>query len=303
MIENSPLQKIESKLFEGHQIWVKRDDLLHPQISGNKYRKLQYALPTYQPSLVVSMGGPWSNHLHALAYACYERGWPSYGFIRGLRSESLSLPPTLLECRAWGMQLHFVSRITYRQLREDPQYWRSLLPSNSSEALWISEGGRGHQALRGLQAIPTEVKRQLGKAPDFIVSACGTGTTIAGLVLGSQINDMHNTHILGICAVSNSNHLYKQIGDLLRDENLCEPSCYQLLQGFDHGGFAKTSPALINFCRQFIVDTNIPIEPVYTGKMFFAISQLCRQGFFRDDDRIVALHTGGLQGARSQQLE
>ncbi|WMW80452.1 pyridoxal-phosphate dependent enzyme [Undibacterium cyanobacteriorum] len=300
MTTNAPLEKISSDLFNERQIWVKRDDLLHPTISGNKYRKLEHALPRHQPGLVVSMGGPWSNHLHALAFACYERGWPSYGFVRGLRSEDTELTATLRDCQRWGMRLQFISRIDYKKLRDDPQYWQSLIPNNIANSLWLEEGGRGIDALRGLQELPFEIAQQLGATPDYLACACGTGTTLAGLALGARLTHQTSTKVLGISAVGEGNQLHQRIYDLLSLAGHAAIDNYQIRTEFDHGGFAKTTPKLIDFCERFTRDTKIPIEPVYTGKLFFALSQLCQVGYFSKTDRIVAIHTGGLQGARSK---
>lgn len=302
MTANAPLEKINSSLFNARQIWVKRDDLLHPTISGNKYRKLQYALPLDQPGLVVSMGGPWSNHLHALAFACYERGWPSYGFVRGLRGEDTELTATLQDCQNWGMQLQFVSRIDYKKLREDPAHWQNLIPQKTNNSLWIEEGGRGVEALRGLQELPLEIAEQLGGAPDYLACACGTGTTLAGLVFGVKLAQFTPTKVLGISAVGEGSQLYRRIHALLSSAGHNAVDNYQIQTEFDHGGFAKTNPELRDFCDRFTQDTGILIEPVYTGKLFFALSQLCHVGFFSKTDRIVAIHTGGLQGARSSVL-
>lgn len=299
MIDNSPLQNIESSLFSGHELWIKRDDLLHPQISGNKYRKLKYILAQEKPPMVISMGGPWSNHLHALAYACHEKGWPSVGLVRGLVQEHQELSACLRDCQAWGMRLHFVSRIDYRLLRQDPHYWKQLLPGAPHNALWIAEGGRSAEALRGLQELTIEVQQQLGADPDYLVCACGTGTTLAGIVAGAYLSKMSSTKIVGICAISNGQHLRPQIDELIKLVERGTLPEYQLFTEFHHGGFAKSTEGLRMFCLQFSRETGIAIEPVYTGKMLFALSELCRSGYFRPEARIVAVHTGGLQGTRS----
>ena len=221
------------------------------------------------------------------------------GLVRGLRGEHRELSATLRDCEAWGMQLHFVSRIDYRHLREEHNFWKNLVPPALHNAIWITEGGRSQDAIRGLRELPAEVHHQLGHAPDYLICACGTGTTLAGLAIGAADELSSQTRVIGISAVAQGQHLLEPINQLLADSNAPKLSNFELLTTFDYGGFAKTSPDLLKFCQQFIEETGIAIEPVYTGKMLFALAQLCKEGRFLPSDSIVAVHTGGLQGARS----
>lgn len=171
----SILTRVEDALLEKYQIelWLKRDDLLHPIISGNKWRKLKYILDyalSLQAHTIISMGGAYSNHLHALAYVGKELGLKTIGFICGERQ---SLTPTLLDMQQWGMELRFVSRSEYRLLRQYKQ-----LPDLQAHQYWLPEGGAENLALKGV----AELVQEIDIAYDLLCVPCGTGTTLAGLV-------------------------------------------------------------------------------------------------------------------------
>lgn len=293
----SPLQRVQSHLFADLEVWIKRDDLLHPMVSGNKYRKLKYCLPRPSDSsslTVVSMGGPWSNHLHALAYACREMRLPSRALVRGLRKDTDPLTPTLLDCIEQGMQLQFVSREDYRLLRSSDSHWRHLIQAADDGFFWLPEGGSSPLALRGVSEILGEIKQELGTKPDLIVCACGTGATLAGIIAGLA----GHGKVIGIAAVQNAHFLKNKVQDLLQEAGYPPYTNFEILTEYDHGGFAKTTPALLNFCLNFEHETGIPIEPVYTGKLFYAVAQLCQLKRFNKTQKIVLVHSGGLQGRR-----
>lgn len=276
---------------------MKRDDLLHPIVSGNKYRKLKYALPkehSKEISTVVSMGGPWSNHLHALAYACRESSLSSIGLVRGLRKDSDPLTACLQDCVENGMQLHFVSREDYRLLREIPDYWRKFISNDSPQVKWLAEGGKSIEAMRGVTEVVEEIQLQLGQAADVIICPCGSGTTMAGIVLGMK----GKGRAIGVAAVQNAGFLSSTILEMVYQGGTGSRDNFEILTEFDHGGFAKTSPELLDFCDHFTAETQIPIEPVYTGKMLYAVAELCSRKYFNNMHNIVLLHTGGLQGMR-----
>lgn len=296
-IHASPLQRIHSRFFADLEVWIKRDDMLHPVVSGNKFRKLKYSLPALSAtgaSTIVSMGGPWSNHLHALAYACKERGLSSIGLIRGLRKQSDPLTPTLQDCLAQGMKLQFVSLDDYRTLRDSDTYWRQILEFDPQGHSWLPEGGSSTLALRGVSELIVEVQQALGGDPNFVICACGTGATLAGIVAGLAGRGT----AIGIAALANADFLNTKVNQLLEQAHYPNYTNFETVKEFDHGGFAKTTPALIEFCQEFERETMIPLEPVYTGKMMYAVAQLCRQGRFSPQQKIVLLHTGGLQGRR-----
>lgn len=284
----SPCQRVPGSLFGGVQLWLKRDDLLHPQVSGNKFRKLKYpflALQGQTPQLV-SMGGPWSNHLHALAHAAALYDYPATALVRGAGGVQSA---TLDDCRRLGMQLQFVTREDYRALRADPGQWRRHLEA-SAQHVWLPEGGSAPLALRGV----AELVDELDFIPDTMLVACGTGATLAGILAGLR----GRGRVLGVAVFRNADYLRQEISRLLQEAGYPDYRNYQLLTGYHHGGYGKTTPALLEFCRQFTQETGIALEPVYTGKMLYALRQLMLDGYFFPQERIVAVHTGGLQGAR-----
>ncbi|MBI3286080.1 MAG: pyridoxal-phosphate dependent enzyme [Burkholderiales bacterium] len=285
----SPCQRVESSLFGRVQLWIKRDDMLHPQVSGNKFRKLKYPLRALQgraPHLV-TMGGPWSNHLHALAHAAALYGYPATALVRGSAGMHSA---TLDDCRRLGMQVQFVSRIAYRQLRDDSEQWRLHLAAITERHVWLPEGGSAPSALRGV----AELVGELPFVPDAVVVASGTGATLAGLVAGMR----GRGRLFGVAALKNAGYLRTEIAALLQAAGYEDNRNYELLTDCHCGGYGKTTPALLQFCAQFSRETGIALEPVYTGKMLFALQQLARAGVFSAQEKVLAVHTGGLQGAR-----
>ena len=243
---------------------------------------------------VISMGGPWSNHLHALAHAGQLFGFPTVGLIRGIHDTDKLLSATLADCEAWGMKLQFLSRIDYRELRNSPLAWKTWIDTGGSEYLWLPEGGSSVDAVHGVAEMVDEVVTELGEFPTRLIAACGTGATLAGLVAGMQ----NHGKLIGIAAVQSASYLKTEIDKLLSLAAYPPYQNFEVCHDFTHGGFAKTSTTLLDFCEEFSLDTQIPVEPVYTGKMFYALHQLCRSGKFTQNEKVVAVHTGGLQGNR-----
>ncbi|MFZ6751581.1 1-aminocyclopropane-1-carboxylate deaminase/D-cysteine desulfhydrase [Undibacterium sp. Ren11W] len=292
----SPLQVLKSRFFPGIQLWVKRDDLLHPMVSGNKFRKLKYPLLALQDSspTLVTMGGAWSNHLHATAHAAKLAGYPALALVRGYAQGQGQITATLEDCLALGMQLQFVSRDSYRQLRDVPGAWRQYVTAPTPQHVWLPEGGSDPAALPGVAELVTEIVSQLGLVPDTVLVACGTGATLAGILAGMQ----GRGRVLGVAAIKNAEYLHAEIAGLLCRAAYPAQSNYELLCDFHHGGYAKAPPALRQFCLELTAETGLSLEPVYTGKMFYALHQLLAAGKFQRGERVVAIHTGGLQGAR-----
>lgn len=299
----SVLQKLESCLFPGIHLWVKRDDLLHPTVSGNKFRKLKYPLLALQgsPATVLTMGGPWSNHLHATAHAARLAGFEAIGLVRGVPGLDPTLSATLRDCQELGMQLQFVTREAYRNLRENPDSWRNyvaLIAPASDKLIWLPEGGSTPLALRGVAEMVDEMIAQLSFVPDTVVVACGTGATLAGILAGMQ----GRGQALGVAAIKNAGYLHADIAALLQDADYPAHGNYSLLTDFHHGGYARLSPELRRFYHEFVAQTAIAIEPVYTAKMFYALHKLAEGGRFRKGENVVAIHTGGLQGGRGFEI-
>ncbi len=258
----SPLQRIDDELFRkaGIEVWIKRDDLIHPVISGNKWRKLKYCLNhafQSQADTLVSMGGPWSNHLHALACVGKEVGLKTRGYIRGEEPENPS--PTLRDIRAWGMQLEFVSRQQFRKLRQYRKF--NSLPGLKTGEYWIPEGGASNLALQGIHEIVIEITIQY----DHLLVAAGTGTTLAGLIAASP----ENVTVWGIAALKGEGFLFDDVKQLLPEGS---SKNWQIELNYHCGGFARSSPELRQFIQQFEACHQIPLDPVYNGKMFYALS-------------------------------
>ncbi|AIY39250.1 1-aminocyclopropane-1-carboxylate deaminase [Collimonas arenae] len=289
----SPCQLIESEAFLGRRVWLKRDDLLHPEVSGNKFRKLKYPLLALQGQhpVLVTMGGPWSNHLHALAHAAALSGWQSTGLVRGAPGMTTA---TLDDCSRLGMQIRFVSREDYRQLREDAQAWRRHIDNVDDSHVWLPEGGSSPVALRGVAELVDEIEDALQFIPEVIMVACGTGATLAGILAGLR----GRGRVVGVAVLKNAAYLHQEIARLLQQAGYPAYQNYQLLTDAHHGGYGKAPSELLQFCRDFSQALNVPIEPVYTGKLFHALRNLQRAHAFGETERVLAVHTGGMQGAR-----
>lgn len=290
-LADSPLTRIEDSALtaQGLELWIKRDDLLHPIISGNKWRKLKYILNHalyLGADTIVSMGGAYSNHLHALAFAGRALGLKTVGYIRGERPAQLN--PTLNDLLSWGMALRFVSRSDYRQLREYKQH--DSLPELQPGQYWLPEGGAVDLALQGVAELVDEIELDF----DTLAVACGTGTTLAGLIAAVP----QTRRVFGVAALKSGDFLNDDVKQLLDAQGMTANADWRIALDYHFGGFAKTSPALLAFIRDFQQCHGIELEPVYTGKLLFAIYDLARQGYFPAGQRLVAVHTGGLQGKR-----
>ena len=283
----SPLSPINDPLLHtyGIELWLKRDDLLHPIISGNKWRKLKYCLNdalNLGKDTIISMGGAHSNHLHALAYAGKALNLKTHGIIRGEQPEHTT--STLKDIQDWGMQLSYVSRTEYRNLRHF--HGPHDLPDIKSNEYWLPEGGATPLALKGVAELVTEIDIPY----DIICTPCGTGATLAGIINAAPLN----TSVIGFAALKNASFLNDDVKNLLPSEHVN----WQINQNYHFGGFAKTSPELMLFIKNFADSHGIILEPVYTGKMMFALYDLITQNTFKPGLRIIAIHTGGLQGLR-----
>ncbi len=283
----SPLTQILDPALAAYpvELWLKRDDLLHPIISGNKWRKLKYLLNhalSLDCDTLISMGGAYSNHLHALAYAGHCLGLNTIGLIRG--EQPAQLTPSLLDMQAWGMKLQFVSRSEYRQLRHY-LHWQDL-PGLTINQYWIPEGGAQPLALQGVGELITEIDM----AYDHLCVACGTGTTLSGIIAAAP----KQAAITGFAVFKHAEFLNQDVARLLWQPQ----DNWQINHDYHGGGFAKSSAELLAFIARFQQATQIAIEPVYTGKMLFGIYDLLSKGYFQANQRIIAVHTGGLQGNR-----
>jgi len=267
------------------ELWIKRDDLIHPVISGNKWRKLKFILNQAlieDSHTIISMGGAYSNHLHALAYAGKQLNMSTVGYIRGEMPKRWS--STLLDLEKWGMELRFVSRSDYRQLR---QYKKSNeLPGIKEGEYWLPEGGAHSLALTGVSEIITEIDMDY----DAVCVPCGTGTTLAGLAEAS----MERCKVFGFSALKGGDFLQNDV-EMMLSKNKFNGTIYL---DYHFGGFAKTNNELLLFIQQFFLQHAIELDHVYTGKMFYALFELISKNQFKAGQRLIAIHTGGLQGKR-----
>jgi len=271
----------------GVSLDVLRLDLLHPHISGNKWFKLQNYLKAAQnenKTGIITFGGAFSNHIVATAAACHKAGLQSIGIIRGEEPKELS--HTLLQSKAFGMELYFISRKDY-QKKMIPVTLQAKF--HFDNLLIINEGGYGIQGCNGA----AEILNYCGKGNySHLITAVGTGTTLAGLVCNKSVEQ----HAIGISALKNAYSLQDEINMLLPYHL---QNKFELIYDFHFGGYAKFKPELIEFMNWFYQQTAIPTDFVYTGKMFFALHQLVINGHFSKNSRILAVHTGGLQGNAS----
>ncbi|MDP2560870.1 1-aminocyclopropane-1-carboxylate deaminase/D-cysteine desulfhydrase [Psychrobium sp. 1_MG-2023] len=263
---------------------VKRDDLIHSTISGNKWRKLKYTLLYAKEQgfkKVLSFGGGYSNHIHALAYAAKASGLSSKGIIRG---EYDPFNPTIAQARSAGMDIEFISRLEYKS-RHDPAYLTQLQQKHPDHFI-IPEGGTSKFALQGVAEIINELPNDV----THICTPCGSGGTTAGLLTGAK----ESQQIVSIPVLKKAAYLQNEIATLLGvEQHLMQ---LDFIEDYHFGGYGKIQPELLTFIEDFYQDFGIILEPIYSGKMFYAIFDLIKQGFFPPGSHIVLLHTGGLQG-------
>ena len=266
---------------------VKRDDLIHPLVSGNKYRKLKHILHDFilgNYKGLISFGGTFSNHIHALAALCGLNKIPSVGIIRG---EEDKANPSLAFARSQGMDLHFVSREAYRLKTED-EHIASILHRFNDYYL-VPEGGDHPLAEKGVAEIIYELGTQ-GQMPDYMALSAGTGSTAAGLIR-TIINKGWSTRVLVLSSLKAAG-----LGDKIATRSGIDRNDFDFMDQYSLGGYARTSPAYLDFMRQFYQKTGIPVDPVYNGKVVFGLNDLFEKGFFKAGSSILWLHTGGLQG-------
>ena len=267
------------------QLFIRKDYLNHPFISGNKLRKLKYNLEEAKSlgiNKLVTFGGPYSNHILAVACAGKTYGFETIGIIRGEEfAGRTDLNPTLNDARNYGMRLRFISRQDYK--RKSSEDFISALVDELGACYLLPEGGTNDLAVKGCEEILTEDDRNY----DFICCPVGTGGTISGIINSS----FKNQKILGFPALK---------GDFLREEisKFARRNNWDLILDYHFGGYAKVNSELIAFLNSFNRDNNIPLDPVYTGKMMYGVHDLIHKGYFPDQSRILVIHTGGLQGVR-----
>jgi len=271
----------------GVRLLVKRLDLVHPFISGNKWYKLKYNLITAREQgfeTLLSFGGAYSNHIHALAEAGVEYGFKTIGVIRG--EEHSPLNPTLQFAVDHGMQLHYLNRADYR--RKGSEEIIEGLKDEFGDFYLIPEGGSNALALKGCVEIITEIDQPF----DVIACACGTAGTLSGLIAGLQ----GQRQALGLAVLKGAGFLRQEVRSLLSAAGYQQYENWQINLDYHFGGYAKTKPELLAFMRSFEATQGIPLEPVYTGKLMLGLYELIAANYFQNGQTVLVLHSGGLQG-------
>ena len=291
MSNPSELQTLEHPIFAQYRLNVqlKRDDLIDPVISGNKSRKLKYNLRYVKAKGfkgIISFGGAYSNHIHALAYACNQHQLHTIGIIRGETHYRENF--TLSRAKTWGMKLHFVDRATYRQ-RDNAEYLQQLA-TQYPDYFIIPEGGSNTLALRGVAEVCAELDQQCQY--DTLITPVGSAGTISGLIVGDKCQHQ----ILGIAVLKQQGYLEKEVKKLLEDSGEQSAKNWKIINNYHDGGYAKFSQNSLKQLKDFSNITGVPFEPIYSGKMILALLDLIKCGYFKAHHNIVLLHTGGLQG-------
>lgn len=267
----------------GISLTIKREDLIHPFVSGNKFRKLFYNLLEFKHKgydSLVTFGGAFSNHIAATAYACKEEGINCVGVIRGEELPSkINENPTLKFAQKNGMKFEFITRSLYQE--KESENFRNYLQSKYGNCYILPEGGTNLLAVKGCEEIIQDIDSEY----DFICCPVGTGGTISGLINSA----LSHQKVLGFPALK---------GDFLQSEirKFAQNNNWELILDYHFGGYGKITEELIDFLNQFYKETKIPLDPVYTGKMAFGVMDLIEKKQFPLNSKVLMIHTGGLQG-------
>jgi 1-aminocyclopropane-1-carboxylate deaminase len=266
----------------GFALDLRREDLLHPSISGNKFRKLKYNIIAAREEnhhALLTFGGAYSNHIAAVAAAGKEFGFKTIGVIRGEELAEKALNPTLAYAKSCGMHLHFISREAYCHKKKS-KYIQSLNDLFGPFYL-LPEGGTNHKAILGCSEM-------LGKDDtkyDYICVAVGTGGTTAGIVKASE----EHQKIVGFSALQ-STYQHAEIQKYTNRTN------YEIIDSYAFGGYGKIDSEIVRFINEFKEISGVRLDPIYTGKMMYGVLDLLKRKYFNENSRILAIHTGGLQG-------
>jgi len=287
--KTSRIQEIFLSKDKDISLFIKREDELHPIISGNKYRKLKYNLieaKNQEKNTILSFGGAFSNHIAAIAYASEINGFNSVGVIRGEELvDKIESNPTLNFAKSCGMKFFFVSRETYRN--KNHQSFTKELQNRFGDFYLVPEGGTNELAVKGCE----EILKQDDRNFNFICTSVGTGGTISGLVNASDANQK----ILGFPALK-VDFLKEDIRKFANQKN------WELITDYHFGGYGKIKPELITFINSFKDKFGIPLDPIYTGKMMYGIFDLMSKDYFPKNSKVLVIHTGGLQGIKGMNL-
>lgn len=285
----SPLQKISTPLFNAAEIdvWVKRDDLINSPFAGNKHRKL---LPHLEQAIqggatsIISCGGAFSNHLHALSYIPERYRLKVVAFVRGEASDKDN--PNLALLKYKGVQIKPISRADFAEVHNLMKQFAEKLGT----AYIVPEGGTDHIGSKGMQPCMEEIINDLGCEPDYIICPVGSGGTMAGLINASK-----DTHILGVPAVKGEKAMVEVSKKV---QKWADPNkkTWSLIQNDLFGRFGFLNAHLFDTSIKIFNDWGIAVDPIYTVRCFGMTNQLVKEGFFKKGAKIVCLHSGGLQG-------
>ena len=284
LTQEIPLQTTSVKLF------IRREDLIHPFISGNKYRKLKYNLQQAKAenqTTLLTFGGAFSNHIAATAYAGKEHGFETIGVIRGEELASkIDENPTLKFAQDCGMKFVFVTRENYR-VKESVDFITELRQNLGSFYL-VPEGGTNEFAIKGCE----EILSKDDAVYDFICCTIGTGGTISGLINSAKLHQK----VLGFPSLK---------GDFLKEDirKFAKNNNWDLVSQYHFGGYGKVSEELIEFINDFYKENKIPLDPIYTGKMVFGVIDLIHKNYFPENSKILLIHTGGIQGIEGMNIK
>ncbi|WP_339752243.1 1-aminocyclopropane-1-carboxylate deaminase/D-cysteine desulfhydrase [Algoriphagus aquimarinus] len=284
----APIQFLAHSILEekGIELAVKRLDLVHPEVSGNKFFKLKYNLEKAKKegkNKILTFGGAFSNHIYATAEAAKAENIEAIGIIRGERTEPLNA--TLLHAENLGMRLHFIDRNSYRN-KSQPQFLATL-QKKFGDFYLIPEGGTNELAIEGTKEILDSDDLHFS----HVCSSIGTGGTFCGLY--SSLSE--NQKLLGFSSLKGE-FIHKEIAELLQKNQLNSQGLYEIFTTYHYGGYAKHTQELIDFIWWFYESFGIVLDPIYTGKMAFGIWDLIKNDYFFYSSKILMIHSGGLQG-------
>ncbi|MFC4529249.1 1-aminocyclopropane-1-carboxylate deaminase/D-cysteine desulfhydrase [Sphaerisporangium dianthi] len=286
----TPIEEIRDERLGGVRLFVKRDDLLHPELPGNKWRKLKYNLAEaarQEKRTLLTFGGAYSNHIRATAAAGRRFGFATVGVIRG--EEHLPLNPTLARAAAWGMRLTYLDRTAYRA-KHTPAVI-SRLRDEWGDVYLLPEGGSNALAVKGCAELSAEIDAQL--AADVVCCACGTGGTLAGIASGL----LRGRRAIGFPVLKGGEYLAGEVERLQREAFGAPSSNWSLECGFHFGGYAKSTAELEAFVEDFAARHGLLLDRVYIAKMMYGVFELAGRGAFEAGTRVVAVVTGGPEPA------
>jgi 1-aminocyclopropane-1-carboxylate deaminase len=279
--QNITLHTLTSPIFNAVSVDVLRLDQIHPVVSGNKWFKLKYHIQEAKQQnkkSIATFGGAFSNHIAAAAFACKQAGFKSIGIIRGEKPNQFS--PTLIAAQENNMQLHFVTRNDFK----NKDFLEQQLDNNY---YWINEGGYSTNGMLGASEILQTVDTTLYT---HIIAACGTGTMLAGLINAA----LPYQKIIGISALKGHTDLANDIQSILPAEK--RNRAFSILHDYHFGGYAKHPAALIEWMNELWKTENLPTDIVYTSKLLFAVKDLIEKRYFTTTNKLLIIHSGGLQG-------